>query len=57
MFTAAQRRDMARGIIDNMREAYERDGEEGDFEDGYRHLANDASDGELQYEYDKWCKE
>ena len=57
MLTQTQRRTMAADIISAMRTSYEQDGEEeGDFDDGYRYLSNDASDSELQYEHDKWCK-
>jgi len=57
MLTQTQRRTMAEDIISAMREQYALTGEEGDFGDGLRYLANDAGDAELQYEHDKWCKE
>ena len=56
MYTVEQRRSMASEIIDSMREQYKLEGEDGDFEDGLRHLTYDASDSELQQDYDKWCK-
>jgi hypothetical protein len=56
MFTKAQRSTMAADIISAMQAKYEEEGEEGDFDDGYRYLAEDASNEELQYEFDKWCK-
>lgn len=56
MLTQTQRRTMAEDIISSMRLHYEQAGEGGDFEDGLRYLTNDASDNELQYEHDKWCK-
>jgi hypothetical protein len=56
MLTSTQRRSMSEDIISAMRAHYEKTGEEGDFGDGLRYLANDASDNELQYEHDKWCK-
>jgi hypothetical protein len=46
---------MAMQITEAMREAYEREGESGDFEDGQRYLRDDTSDEELREEYDKWC--
>lgn len=55
--TRVERQDLAHRIINAMREHYEEQGEEGDFDDGYRHLANDASDDELRYEEEKWCKQ
>lgn len=57
MLSKTQRRNMAADIIAAMRDHYEQEGEEGDFDDGYRYLALDASDAELEYEYGKWCKE
>jgi hypothetical protein len=57
MLTQTQRRTMAEDIISAMRDQYALTGEEGDFGDGLRYLANDAGDAELQYEHDKWCKE
>ena len=57
MLTQTQRCTMAEDTIDAMRKQYALAGEEGDFKDGLRYLANDASDAELQYEHDKWCKE
>lgn len=57
MMTYLQRQMMAREIIEAMQEKYEAEGEEGDFADGYRHLAEDASDDELEYEYNKWVKQ
>jgi len=56
MLTKDQRYTMAEDIISAMRKRYEQEGEDGDFEDGFRHLSQDASDAELQYEHDKWCK-
>ena len=56
MLTQTQRNIMAEDIISAMQTRYEEEGEEGDFDDGYRHLSNDASDNELQWEYDRWCK-
>jgi hypothetical protein len=55
MLTSTQRRSMAEDIIAAMRAHYEQAGESGDFADGSRYLSNDASDEELQWEYDKWC--
>ena len=56
MLTKGQRYSMAEDIISAMRTAYEESGDEGDFDDGFRYLSQDASDDELEYEYDKWCK-
>lgn len=55
--TREQRQALAHKIIDAMREHYEEHGEEGDFDDGYRYLRDDASDDELRYEEEKWCKQ
>jgi hypothetical protein len=52
-----QRVDLAHRIINAMREHYEEHGEDGDFDDGYRHLRDDASDDELRHEEAKWCKQ
>lgn len=57
MLTQAQRQALASDIINAMQARYEEEGEEGDFADGYRYLSQDANDDELQYEYDKWCKQ
>ena len=54
--TYQQRIMLAQEISDAMRAKYEEEGEEGDFDDAYRHLANDASDDELEYEYYKWVQ-
>jgi hypothetical protein len=56
MLSTTQRLIMAEDIISAMRDRYEQEGEEGDFDDGYRYFVHDASDGELEYEYSKWCK-
>jgi hypothetical protein len=40
-----------------MQEAYEREGSEGDFEDGRRYYLNDASEEEIDFDYNKWCKQ
>lgn len=48
---------MAERIIHAMREAYEAEGEEGDFEDGERALKEEYTDAELLYEEEKWCKQ
>ena len=50
------RQTMASEIIEAMRLHYKEQGEEGDFVDGYRYLANDASDDELCYEHSRWIK-
>jgi hypothetical protein len=54
MLTSEQRHQMAAAIVQRMRNEYS--DEEGDFDDGYGYLANDASDEELQDEYNTWCK-
>jgi hypothetical protein len=51
-----ERVDLAIRIINAMRTHYEEHGEEGDFDDGLRHLRDDASDDELRYEEERWCK-
>jgi hypothetical protein len=56
MLTQQQRSNKASEIIEAMRTAYEEEGEEGDFDDGYRYLSQDASDAELEFEHDKWVK-
>jgi hypothetical protein len=48
---------MAEDTIAAMRTRYEEEGEEGDFEDGYRYLAFVVSDDELKSEYSKWVPE
>lgn len=53
MITRDVRVGMARAIMDHAREVYEAEGTEGDFEDGERYLRDDASDAELQAEFDK----
>jgi len=53
----SQRAAMASDIIENMRDAYEEEGAEGDFEDGERHLRDDASVSELLDDLAKWCPE
>lgn len=55
--THEQRRNMAAAIIEAMREAYEEEGEEGDFDSGYLHFVRDASEEELLEEHKKWVKE
>lgn len=52
-----ERAGMARAIIEAMQERYEAEGEDGDFADGERYLRDDASDDELRYEKEKWCKQ
>jgi len=56
MFTDEQRQEMATNIVENMRKEYQKSDEEGDFDDGYDYLVNDACDEELQDEFDSWCK-
>jgi len=56
MLTQTQRNTMASEIIAAMQARYEEEGEEGDFADGLRYLSQDASDAELVFEHDKWCK-
>lgn len=51
----AERVNLAHRIINAMRVHYEEHGEEGDFDDGYRYLRDDATDGELHREEKKWC--
>ena len=41
-------------IVDAMQEAYEEEGEEGDFDDARRHYREDASDEEILADLDKW---
>jgi hypothetical protein len=53
--TIAERVELAQKIIAAMREAYEAEGVEGDFDDGERYLRDDAGDDELIREEEKWC--
>lgn len=48
---------MACEIVEAMREVYEAEGNEGDFDDGERYLREDVCDDELQAEFDKWVTE
>lgn len=43
-------------ILEKMQEAYEREGVEGDFADARRYYAEDASDEEIDADYEKWTK-
>lgn len=57
--TQSQRAAMASDIIENMRAKWKEWGEEdcGDWEDGERHLRDDASVSELLDDLAKWCPE
>lgn len=57
--THSQRAAMASDIISNMRADYAKHGEEdsGDWEDGERHLRDDASVSELLGDLEKWVPE
>ena len=55
MLTLAQRVDKAQRIVEAMRETYEAEGVEGDFDDAERYLRDDTSDQELLAEEVKWC--
>lgn len=55
MLTLAQRVHKAQRIVEAMREAYEAEGVEGDFDDAERYLRDDASDQELLHEEERWC--
>ena len=52
-----ERINLAGSITDARNEQYEKEGVEWDFDDGYRYLAQDASDDELLREEEKWCKQ
>ena len=54
MLSPERRAVMASDIIHYMRETYEAEGENGDFEDGERYLRDDASEEELQAEHARW---
>ena len=41
-------------IVDAMQEAYEAEGVDGDFDDARRYFAEDASNEEIDDEYEKW---
>ena len=43
-------------ILEAMREAYEREGVEGDFDDARRYYREDASNEEIDADFEKWCK-
>ena len=49
-----ERANLAYEIANAMREAYEEEGIEGDFDDAARYLRDDASDEELQAEKERW---
>ena len=55
--TKEERRSLATQIIEAMRKAYEKEGEEGDFEDGLRYYLDSALDFELRDDYKKWVKQ
>lgn len=44
-------------ILARMQEAYEEEGIDGDFADARRYYLDDASEEEINYDYDKWCKQ
>ena len=44
-------------ILARMAEAYEEEGIEGDFADARRYYLADASEAEINDDYDKWCKQ
>lgn len=41
-------------ILDAMQAAYEREGVEGDFEDARRYYRDDASEDEINSDFEKW---
>ena len=49
-----RRSTLAAQTIAAMRAAYEAEGEDGDFDEGERWLREDATDAELQAEWDRW---
>lgn len=56
MLTSQQRAQMAEEIVGKMRAHYLEHGEDGDFSDALRHLRHDASEDELNDEYNRWAK-
>jgi hypothetical protein len=54
--TLAERVAKARNITEAMRERYEAEGVEGDFDAAEVYLRDDASDEELLVEEGRWCK-
>jgi hypothetical protein len=56
VMTKQDRQQMASEITEAMRLHYKEQGEEGDFADGLRYLANDASLEELRFEHSRWIK-
>jgi hypothetical protein len=42
-------------ILNAMQAAYEREQVEGDFADARRYYRDDASEEEINSDYDKWC--
>jgi hypothetical protein len=53
---SSDRRSKVEDILEAMREAYEKDGSNADFEGGSSYLLNDASDAEVEKAYKKWVK-
>jgi hypothetical protein len=47
---------MSAEIVNAMRQHYEEQGEEGDFDDALRHYKDDASNEEIIADYHKWVK-
>jgi hypothetical protein len=41
-------------ILEAMRKAYEAEGIEGDFDDARRHYSQDATNEEIDDDYDRW---
>lgn len=42
-------------ILNAMEDAYEEEGIDGDFADARRYYLDDASEAEINDDYDKWC--
>ena len=50
--------DMTRkifAILEAMEEAYKRENVDGDFADALRYYLDDATDAEIEADYQKWC--
>lgn len=42
-------------ILVAIKEAYDREGVEGDFDDARRYYREDASEAEIDSDFEKWC--
>lgn len=49
------RAEKINAILEAMEAAYEAEGVEGDFDDARRYYRIDATDAEVDADYDRWC--